>query len=358
MSLRDKPVGERVQLAELIRAFRTEIAKKVTGDFLAVHSEWKARYGERATRFGVEDAIYHADFLAASIEIGDPGTFGDYLRWTAGLLNGRSIAPSYLYETMRQIAAELQARLPEPGGLELAEFVDLALEQAAAPATEQPGPARRPLSGVQELYLDAILSGQRQVAVRIALEAVQQGHSILDIYADVLQEALYGVGRLWESNRITVAREHVATAITQHVIAHLFPLIKPARTPRGKMVVTGVEGEQHQVGANIVADALESQGWDVRFLGANVPRASVLHAIEEHDAEVLGVSAALLIHLPGVRRLVEEARALPGRDLHILVGGCAFRSAPGFADELGVTGMALDVRSAVKLADTLPVRRA
>jgi methylmalonyl-CoA mutase cobalamin-binding domain/chain len=356
MSLRDKPVGERVRLAEQVRGFRSLIAQKVTDDFLAAHPAWKARYGERAGRFGVEDALYHVDFLAAAIEIGDPNSFGDYLRWTAGLLQGRNIASRFLIETVRQISRELEARLPEPRSREVADFVDAALDRTLAVETElPPDPVRKPLGDVQELYRHTILTGQRQAAVRVALEAVEQGHSILDIYADVLQDAMYAVGQLWEGTRITVAQEHMATAITQHVIAHLFPLIEPARPPRGKIVVTGVEGEQHQVGANIVADALESQGWDVRFLGANVPRAAVLKAIEEHDAEVLGISAALLIHLPGVRRLVEEARALPGRNLQILLGGCAFRTAYGFADEVGAAGVAVDVRSAVKLAAALPV---
>jgi methanogenic corrinoid protein MtbC1 len=164
---------------------------------------------------------------------------------------------------------------------------------------------------------------------------------------------MYEVGRRWESNRITVAQEHMATAITQHVIAHLYPLIPPAQSQKGKMVITGVEGEMHQVGPNIVADVLESSGWDVRFLGTNTPAASVLQAVEDHRADVLGISATMLFNIPNVRRLSAEARAIRGRNLRVILGGSAFRSTPELYKELGAVGVALDVRAAVRLAATL-----
>jgi methanogenic corrinoid protein MtbC1 len=185
------------------------------------------------------------------------------------------------------------------------------------------------------------------------VETVRQGHSVPDVLADVLQESMYEVGRLWETNRITVAQEHMATAITQYVIAHLYPLIPPPAAHRGRMVIAGVEGEQHQVGPNMVADALESSGWDVRFLGTNVPSAGVLKAVEEHRADVLGISATMFFNLPNVRRLIEQARALPGQRLRFILGGCAFRGAPELYRELGAAGVALDVRSAIRLAATL-----
>ena len=48
---------------------------------------------------------------------------------------------------------------------------------------------------------------------------LREGHSLLDIYVEIFQESLYQVGRAWEMNELTVAEEHMATAITQYVIA-------------------------------------------------------------------------------------------------------------------------------------------
>jgi methanogenic corrinoid protein MtbC1 len=237
----------------------------------------------------------------------------------------------------------------------VAEFVQFALDLALAdgPRARNAAANSGELGAVQALYLQTILHGQRQAAVGIAIETVRQGHTLTDIYTDVLQVSMYEIGRLWETNCITVAQEHMATAITQYVIAHLYPLIQPVQPPRGRMVITGVEGEQHQVGPNIVADVLESAGWDVRFLGTNTPPAGVLQVIEEHRADVLGISATMLFNLPAVRRLIAEARAVPGRNLRVILGGGAFRSTPGLHEKLGASGIALDVRAALRLAATL-----
>jgi len=353
--LSDKPIAERARLAEQMRGFRREIAEKVTEEFLHRYPDWVTRFGDRARRLGIEDAIFHQDFLVAAIETGNPRAFGDYLRWTAGVLGARGIAPRFLRENVEQIASELQLRLPPPVASEVAEFVQAGLGASLSAVVGVPGgkASAGELGAEQALYLKSILHGERQAAVGLAIETVRKGHSVPDVYADILQESMYDVGRLWEANRITVAQEHMATAITQYVIAHLYPLIKPAQTQRGRMVITGVEGEQHQVGPNMVADVLESAGWDVRFLGTNTPASGVLQAVEEHRADVLGVSATMLFNLPAVRRLVAEALALPGRNLRVILGGSAFRATPGLYKEIGAAGVALDVRSALRLAATL-----
>lgn len=348
----DRPFAERVQLAELLRGFSRQIAENVTADFLRLHPDWVTRYGAKASRRGVEDAIYHQDFLCAALEAGESRVFADYLRWTAGVLSARGIAPHFLRENVEQIARAIEARLEAAPAPDIRDFVKAALESALSTEPAVP-PGQGALDNVRDLYLQAILQGQRQVAVGIALEAAREGHSLPDIYGEVLQDAMYEVGRRWEANHITVAQEHMATAITQHVIAHLYPLIPPAPLVRGRMVITGVEGELHQVGPNIVADVLESAGWDVRFLGANTPTASVLNAVEEHRADVLGISATMLFNLPNVRRLIAEARALPGRNMRIILGGSAFRATPELYKELGAEGVALDVKGALRLAEAL-----
>lgn len=352
--LSGQPIAERARLAEQVRALRSQIAGKVTEEFLLRHPDWVTRYGDRARQFGIEDAVFHQDFLAAAIETGEVRAFGDYLRWTARMLEARGIAPAFLRENVEQIASELSALLPPQVASDVSEFVRSGLDAALAGETTIPAPSANPdLSDTQAVYLQAILHGQRQAAAGIAVEAVRQGYTLPDIYADLLQESMYQIGRLWETNRITVAQEHMATAITQYVIAHLYPFIQPSQPPKGKMVITGVEGEQHQVGPNMVADVLESAGWDVRFLGTNAPAAGVLQAVEEHQAEVLGISATMLFNIPNVRRLIAQVRALPGRNLRIILGGCAFRSAPDLYRELGAAGVALDVRAALQLARTL-----
>ena len=186
------------------------------------------------------------------------------------------------------------------------------------------------LAAERRLYLQAVLRGQREAAMGIVTASLKAGHPVLDLYLKILQPVQYEIGRLWERNAISVAEEHMATAITQSVMARLYPLVPQERQPcRGRMVLTGVEGEMHQVGANMVADVVEIHGWEVRFLGTNLPHEGILRVIEEQRPDVVGVSATMLFNLPRVRSLIEAVRALPIPRPRILVGGAAFRTAAG-----------------------------
>ena len=160
--------------------------------------------------------------------------------------------------------------------------------------------------------------------------------------------------RRWEANEITVAQEHTATAIAQYVLALLYERLRPEEIRRGKAVITGVEGELHQVGANMVADALEADGWDVRFLGTNMPHEGILKVVQEHEADVVGISATMLFNLPNVRRLVAEVKQGSGEKVRVVVGGGAFRSAPKVYVEMGADGSAPGLREAINLLRGLP----
>ena len=151
-------------------------------------------------------------------------------------------------------------------------------------------------------------------------------------------------------NQISVAQEHIATSITQYAIAAIYPRLVPAEVQRGNMVVTGVAGELHQVGANLVqADAMESQGWAVRFLGTNLPHSSVLSILEEISADVLCISTTLVANLPSVVDLVETVRNKLQRVPKIVLGGAAYRLATRFAEDLGSAETAPDLRGALAM---------
>ena len=206
----------------------------------------------------------------------------------------------------------------------------------------------------RDRYLEAILSGRRQDAVEAALGALERGMDVRDVYVDVLQDSLYEVGRLWQAGRISVATEHLATAITQLVVARLYEKLPRSEAARGRVVLTGVEGELHQVGGNMIADALEADGWDVRFLGTDVPGADVLDAIAAHRADLFGISCTLRQNVPKVSALVDAVRSRFGASRpRILVGGGAFRAPGGGPLDVGADAWAPDMREAIAVARSL-----
>jgi len=346
---------ERATLSSKLRGVKLEVAGEVTAEYYRRHPDWDARYGERGRQSCVEDECLHLDFLAGAVDCGSPDAFAGYARWAAGVLACRGIDPRFLSEALELIGRALAARLPEAEWVFVAGFLDASLAALAdgRPAWDASGTG--PLAPTRGLFLQALLQGRRKPACAIALEAVREGHAVVDVYADVLAESLREVGRLWESNRISVALEHTATAIVQLVLAQLYPLLPAAAAPRGNAVITGVEGELHQVGAHMVADTLEAAGWDVRFLGTDVPHAGILAAVEEHRADAIGISAATLLSVPKVRHLIAGLREkFAGRCPRIIVGGGAFRSAPALAAEVGADLGGTDLRSAPALFAGVP----
>ena len=150
--------------------------------------------------------------------------------------------------------------------------------------------------------------GGRPAALTTAIEALREGAVVEDLYADLFQDALYEVGRLWETNATTVAQEHMATAVTQYVMAHVFGQIAPPPTGRGLAIMTGVPGELHHIGALMVCDMLEANGWQVQRLGSNLPIPAILNAIAEAKPQLLGISITMLFNVHHATRLIAEAK--------------------------------------------------
>ena len=165
-------------------------------------------------------------------------------------------------------------------------------------------------------------------------EAMRLGVSLTGVYRDVVLWTQRRVGELWADAKITVAHEHMASAVTQSVIARLYAEI-PGDRPSGRVLLAGVEGELHVLPAQLAADFLELDGWDVAFVGTHVPEASVLAAIESSRPDVLGLSTTMAFNVPKTVALVVAVRR-KFSTLPIVLGGRACRGTVELAKELSV----------------------
>ncbi len=196
------------------------------------------------------------------------------------------------------------------------------------------------LTDLRTRYLDALLRGDRREALRLIVdEGLRQGASVFELQLGVVQEAQREIGELWQQNRISIADEHMATAISHLALAHLYQHAEP-HPPRGrKVVVACVEGELHDFPARLVADALDLDGFEVRYLGANVPTDHLLPILEREKPDLLALSVTMSFNLPALQAAVERVIAT-GRRLPIAVGGHAERWSPQVAASLGVDATA------------------
>ena len=172
-------------------------------------------------------------------------------------------------------------------------------------------------------YFTALLNGQRQVCLGIVEKLMRQGVPLKSIYLNLFERSMYAVGELWESNRISVAVEHIATAITENAMNLLHPMIFASEHSGRKAVISCVANEYHQIGGKMVADIFELHGWDGYFLGANTPAKDLLHLVEAKQPDVVCFSLTLISNL-GV--LLNHVETLTGKfpKIPIIVGGQAF----------------------------------
>lgn len=339
---------QRVTIANRVRTAKERLATEINAEFFKRHPEWRERYGERGVQLGYEDACFHIDFLSAALEAGEVPAYVEYATWARRMLEARGIASVFLAENLLQVGNTAAGVLDPVDRDYVVPFVS-----AAVAACNQPLSAVVSPETVVVVFVQALLAGNRNAALNIARESVSDGKSVRDVYLYLLQPAMYEIGRLWQTNQITVAREHMATAITQYVMAQLFPLLGQSEgESRGRLVVAGVQGELHQIGAMMVADVLESDGWQVRFLGSNMPHSGILETMEQEAASVLCISTTILFNIPKSVELIRSVRTrFPG--VSVVVGGAAFRSTSGLWKDVGADAFAPDLEGAIFTARKL-----
>jgi MerR family transcriptional regulator, light-induced transcriptional regulator len=185
----------------------------------------------------------------------------------------------------------------------------------------------RTLDELRDEYLRHQLAGDRRAALSFITGTVASGVPVRDVLSRVVQRAQHEIGRLWQEDRITIAQEHMATAISQLVLAHLFQHAQFGDRLGKKILVACVPGELHDFPARMLADSLEVGGYDIRFLGADVPLPDLQSAIESEKPDVLALSVTMVFNLPSARRTIAAVRARFSV-LPIIVGGHACRREP------------------------------
>ena len=178
--------------------------------------------------------------------------------------------------------------------------------------------------GVYQAYLQALLDGERQVCGDTVRTLLSDGVELKDLYLNLFQRSMYQVGELWESEQISVATEHLATAVTERMLTLVQAQAFGGPARERSLVMACVADEYHQLGARMVADFCELRGWRGHFLGANTPRSDLLEMIEKCRPTLLGLSLSIGLNLPLLVQAIEAVRARFA-ELPILVGGQALR---------------------------------
>ena len=137
----------------------------------------------------------------------------------------------------------------------------------------------------------------------------------------------------------------------------LRPLLIETGAPRlGKMVIGTVKGDIHDIGKNLVGMMMEGAGFEVIDLGINNPVENYLEALEEHQPDILGMSALLTTTMPYMKVVIDTLQEKGLRDDYIvLVGGAPLNEE--FAQAIGADAYCRDAAVAVETAQDFMKRK-
>ena len=174
------PLHYRKEIAHRVRSAKESLAKRIDEEFFERPPDWKARYGERGiTR--IEDACFHLDFLTSAIEAGTVSSFIDYVIWARRMLEARGIGAAFLEEHLHQLGVEASSLLEPSKQACVAEFIE-----GGVLACTQDMPALNPSEPETNIFVLALLAGNRKAALNVAKEFLAQGLTVPEVYLKVL----------------------------------------------------------------------------------------------------------------------------------------------------------------------------
>ena len=170
--------------------------------------------------------------------------------------------------------------------------------------------------------VEAIIELDEQAALELADGMIKSGTKPFEIL-ERCREGMSLVGEKFESGDFFLSEMIMAAEIFNQIMNIVRPHLKSALSePRGKVVIGTVEGDVHDIGKNIAIALLKAEGFDIVDLGVDVPPATFVEAIREHEPDIVGMSSLLTVALETTKQTIDAITEAGLRDkVRIIVGG-------------------------------------
>ncbi|MBQ9519324.1 MAG: dihydropteroate synthase, partial [Firmicutes bacterium] len=219
--------------------------------------------------------------------------------------------------------------------------------EAYSEIEETPKPAAA--SGTDMTLDYAIHKGLKEDARRIT-EKLLETQDSMEVVNGIIVPALDSIGALFEKGKIFLPQLILSAGVAQEAIEVIKrKMIESNNAPvsKGKVILATVKGDIHDIGKNIVKVLLENYGYTVVDLGKDVPYESVVEAVIEHDAKLVGLSALMTTTLVSMAETIDLIRKNQ-LDCEVVVGGAVLT--PDYAKEIGADYYAKDAKETVDIA--------
>ena len=200
---------------------------------------------------------------------------------------------------------------------------------------------------------DETMIGNAPAVLELTNKALAEGMGPDTILFEALIPSLEEVGARFERGDYFVPEMLIAGKAMSGALNVLRPLLAETGAETvGTFLMGTVKGDVHDIGKNLVNIMLEGAGFKVIDIGVQVAPEKFIAAINEHQPDILGMSAFLTTTMPMFKVNIHEITKAGLRDkVIIMVGGAPVTQE--YADAVGADGFAADVSTAVRVAKDL-----
>ena len=184
-------------------------------------------------------------------------------------------------------------------------------------------------------YLKPLLSGDRKACRCVIEEALQSGIPANSVYINIIWPIMVEIEKLLRQDKITPVQEHLATRVNRTIVDQLQNKLPRRPRKNKKMAVCCAQDELQELGAQMMTDLFESNGWEVKFLGGGLTNDDILAFINEYSPSILLIYGTAPKQAPDVRRLIDTIKSVNAwPDMRIMVSGGLFNRAEGLWQEM------------------------
>jgi corrinoid protein of di/trimethylamine methyltransferase len=200
-----------------------------------------------------------------------------------------------------------------------------------------------------------VIDGEAEECVKLVKEGLGKGADPVEAIEKGLAKGIMKVGDDFGAGVVFLPELIMAADVMKQGTRILDEKIRAsgaARKTLGQIVIGTVKGDIHDIGKSVVAAVLQANGFDVADIGTDVPVEGFLKAVQDHGADVLGMSTLLTLPLQVMGEVIQKMKEEGLREsVKVMVGGCPVTQ--DFAEEIGADAVGFDAADAVKKAKSL-----
>jgi len=301
----------------------------------------------------------HALFMVEVLRSSAWGALTRSLPWVYYSRRGQGIPYAYFLIELAAWKAVVADHIGTQGAgiVQLYDNLLCAHEQVVVAAEALAEARRRSVAAAssrERAFFTALIEADEVGLRALCHDYLSEGHSFVDLLQHAFRPAMVEIGACWADGSVSVEQEHQATATANFVLSSLYVEQPLSRLERGRAVVATVSGDEHQLGAWMIAAGLESDGWEVALLGDPGDGSVLRPALLEHEVAFVALSATMLAQLSNVRSVITKLRqTMPHRMPRLVVGGQALAQAPELFETLGADAMLFSIDSVIHWARPL-----